>query len=200
MHLLSGTLSLLQTPLNWKEFKATALCYTRFFNGVCDYKYEDILVRLNFLMLHLRRRHLDALFLINVFKGKISCSSVFDTVSLRIPTRSVRDYYTFTQSQSHISTDGQSASLSWCRAPFGTHDQMLSLRSDRYSMSRLVASSLTKGRVCHLSWSLSDLYIFTFATVQIYIHNINSTMNNIYRVYVSPGTVQQIMHLSSIML
>jgi hypothetical protein len=49
-----------------------ALCYTRFFNGVCDYKYEDILVRLNFLTLHLRRRHLDTLFLINVFKGKIS--------------------------------------------------------------------------------------------------------------------------------
>jgi hypothetical protein len=26
--------------------KFVALCYTRFFNGVCDYKYEDILVRL----------------------------------------------------------------------------------------------------------------------------------------------------------
>jgi hypothetical protein len=35
-------------------------------------------------------------FLINVFKGKISCSSVFDTVSLRIPTRSISDYTTFT--------------------------------------------------------------------------------------------------------
>jgi hypothetical protein len=35
-------------------------------------------------------------FLINVFKGKISCSSVFDTVSLHIPTRSIRDYTTFT--------------------------------------------------------------------------------------------------------
>jgi hypothetical protein len=33
----------------------------------------------------------DVLFLINVFKGKISCSSVFDTVSLGIPTRSIRD-------------------------------------------------------------------------------------------------------------
>jgi hypothetical protein len=31
-----------------------------------------------------------------VFKGKISWSSVFDTVSLRIPTRSIRDYTTFT--------------------------------------------------------------------------------------------------------
>jgi hypothetical protein len=35
-------------------------------------------------------------FLINVFKGKISCSSIFDTVSQRIPTRSVRDYSAFT--------------------------------------------------------------------------------------------------------
>jgi hypothetical protein len=61
--------------------KFVALCYTRFFNGVCDYKYEDILVKLNFLTLHSRRRHLDALFLINVFKDKISCSSV----NLRVP-------------------------------------------------------------------------------------------------------------------
>jgi hypothetical protein len=30
------------------------------------------------------------------FKGKISCSSVFDTVSLRILTRHVRDFSTFT--------------------------------------------------------------------------------------------------------
>jgi hypothetical protein len=74
--------------------KFVALCYTRFFNGVCDYKYEDILVRLNFLTLNLRR-HLDAIFLVNVFKGKISCSSVFDTVSLRKPARSARDYSTF---------------------------------------------------------------------------------------------------------
>jgi hypothetical protein len=29
------------------------------------------------------------------------------------------------QSQSHIETDGQSVSLSWCRAPSGAHDQIL---------------------------------------------------------------------------
>jgi hypothetical protein len=29
------------------------------------------------------------------------------------------------QSQSHIATDGQSACLSWCRAPSGAHDQIL---------------------------------------------------------------------------
>jgi hypothetical protein len=66
------------------------------FNDACDYKYETILVSLNFKTLHLRRRHLDALFLINVFKGKISGSFVLDTVSLCIPTRSIRDDYTFT--------------------------------------------------------------------------------------------------------
>jgi hypothetical protein len=29
------------------------------------------------------------------------------------------------QSQSHITTDSQSASLSWCRTPSGAHDQKL---------------------------------------------------------------------------
>jgi hypothetical protein len=30
------------------------------------------------------------------------------------------------QSQSHIATDGQSVSKSWCQAPSGTHDQIFS--------------------------------------------------------------------------
>jgi hypothetical protein len=30
-------------------------------------------------------------------------------------------------SQSHVTADGQSASLSWCRAPSGTHDQIFSI-------------------------------------------------------------------------
>jgi hypothetical protein len=76
--------------------KFDALCYTRFLNGVCNYNYEDILLRLNLLTLQLRRRHLDALFLINVFRGKICCSTILDSVSLRIPSRSIRDHSTFT--------------------------------------------------------------------------------------------------------
>jgi hypothetical protein len=36
------------------------------------------------------------LFFINVFKGKICCSSIFNSVSLHIPTRSITDYSTFT--------------------------------------------------------------------------------------------------------
>jgi hypothetical protein len=35
------------------------------------YEHEDILVTLNFFTLHLGRRLLDALFIINVFKGNI---------------------------------------------------------------------------------------------------------------------------------
>jgi hypothetical protein len=31
------------------------------------------------------------------------------------------------QSQSHVTTDGQSVGLSWCRAPSGAHDQILLL-------------------------------------------------------------------------
>jgi hypothetical protein len=51
--------------------KFAALCYTRFFNGVSDYKYEDILVRFTFLTLHFRRRHFDALSLIHILKVKL---------------------------------------------------------------------------------------------------------------------------------
>jgi hypothetical protein len=67
-----------------------------FFNGVCIYNYEDILFRLNLLTPQLGRRHLDALFLINVFIGNICCSSILDSVSLRILSRSIRHYSTFT--------------------------------------------------------------------------------------------------------
>jgi hypothetical protein len=41
------------------------------FNGVCDKKYEDIWVRLNFLTLHSRRRHLHTLFLFMFLKPKL---------------------------------------------------------------------------------------------------------------------------------
>jgi hypothetical protein len=55
----------------------------------------------------------------------------------------------FSQSQSHIATDGQSVSKSWCRAQSGAHDQIVitvwQLRSCFYG-----APSLTRGRVCLL--------------------------------------------------
>jgi hypothetical protein len=52
------------------------------------------------------------------------------------------------ESQSHIATDGQPVSKSWCRAPYGAHDQILitvwQLRS-----CFCVVPSMTRGRVCH---------------------------------------------------
>jgi hypothetical protein len=102
----------------------------KIFNGVRDYKYEDILVRLNLETLHLKRRYLDALFLINVFKGKISCSSVFDTVSLRITTRSIRDYSTSTLNRtSNVSSSAKSVSAAnaVCRSIDIVHKIVFSL-------------------------------------------------------------------------
>jgi hypothetical protein len=107
------------------------------------------------------------------------------------------------RSQSHVTTDGQSASLSWCRAPTGTHDQMLGLRSDLYSMCRPVASSLTRGRVCHLSFVLVFVFVkycnicTMHIYVQVYTMHEKQNINNIYMASVSPGNVQQIIHFLS---
>jgi hypothetical protein len=42
-----------------------------------------------------RRRHLEAVFLINAFKGNIAYPSILDSVSLCIPSRSIRDFCAF---------------------------------------------------------------------------------------------------------
>jgi hypothetical protein len=54
------------------------------------------------------------------------------------------------QSQSHITTDDQSVSASWFRAPFGAHDQML-ITVWQLLFCRYRAPLLTIGRVCRLS-------------------------------------------------
>jgi hypothetical protein len=59
------------------------------------FKYEDILIRLNFLSLHMRRRSLDALSVINGFTVTIACPSTLDAFNLLIPSSSISDYYTF---------------------------------------------------------------------------------------------------------
>jgi hypothetical protein len=52
--------------------KFAALCHSRFFQDV-DYHYINILDKLNLHTLHVKRRHTDALFLINVFRGTKFC-------------------------------------------------------------------------------------------------------------------------------
>jgi hypothetical protein len=91
-----NSITLLILP-NLKEFKENLQrCYTGFFNNASTStrRYEDILVGSNFLPLHMRRRHLDAVLLINAFKCIIDCPSIF-RLSLRIPSRFIRDFSTF---------------------------------------------------------------------------------------------------------
>lgn len=56
---------------------------------------KEILITLNFLTQHLRRRHLDVLFLINDFKGEISRTCLGYCWSVHTQ-QSIRDYPTFT--------------------------------------------------------------------------------------------------------
>jgi hypothetical protein len=77
------------------QIQFATLYHSKFCAGVCGSNYEGILSRLNISTLNSRRKRLDALFLINVFKNKISCSSIFDTVNLRIPSRRIIDFSTF---------------------------------------------------------------------------------------------------------
>jgi hypothetical protein len=48
--------------------KFASLCYKRFFQDM-EYRYDIILEKLNLQTLHIRRRHIDALFSINAFCG-----------------------------------------------------------------------------------------------------------------------------------
>jgi hypothetical protein len=76
-----------------REF-ANLCCYLSFQFYIL-HDYDLMLSRLNFRTLYSRRRHLDALFLINVFKGKINCHFTMDTVGLRVPSRQIREFSTF---------------------------------------------------------------------------------------------------------
>jgi hypothetical protein len=76
-----------------REF--AALCCSRFLIGTCDNTYNDVSVKLYLPTLQSRRELLDALFLISVVKNKPSCSSIFDTVTLSVHARLIRDFSTF---------------------------------------------------------------------------------------------------------
>jgi hypothetical protein len=78
--------------------KFASLGYYRFFQFCMLRNYDLIPSHLNFRTLYSRRRHLNALFLINVFEGKINCHSIMDTVGIRVPTRQIREFSTFSVS------------------------------------------------------------------------------------------------------
>ncbi|PNF19262.1 hypothetical protein B7P43_G08007 [Cryptotermes secundus] len=70
--------------------KFTALCFKRFFPQV-DYRYDFALEQLKLHTLQKRRYHLDALFLIQVYRGSVLCPSALEIVGLRVPVRYIRD-------------------------------------------------------------------------------------------------------------
>jgi hypothetical protein len=73
------------------------MCYCRFFQSDVLRNYDTYNIDyLHFRTLH-SRRHVDVLFLINVFKGKTNCCSILDNVGIRMPTRQI-EFSTFTVS------------------------------------------------------------------------------------------------------
>lgn len=80
--------------------KFAALCHNRFFTDM-DYHYVNMLNKLKLQTLHFRRRHIDALFLISVFKGVSNCPSVLETVGIRVPSRNIRNFSMFCSASSH---------------------------------------------------------------------------------------------------
>jgi hypothetical protein len=78
--------------------KFANLFHYQFLQFVIPRNYDFILNCLNFRTLYSRRRLLDALSLINTFKSKINCHSTMDTIGIRVPTRQIRDFSTFSAS------------------------------------------------------------------------------------------------------
>jgi hypothetical protein len=112
-------------------------------------------------------------------------------------TASFQILYSSVQSQSHIATDGQSASMSWCRAQSGTFNQRFFF-FESFSLVIFGAPSLMRGRVCHVSVFVIVVYscqsIFTtniYIKLKIYMcykHLQYSTIH-IYNIY-RPRSVQ----------
>jgi hypothetical protein len=68
--------------------------YYRFFPQV-DYGYALALEQLKLHNFQKRRHHIDALFLIRIYRGSKSCPSVLDTVGLRVRARDIKDFSMF---------------------------------------------------------------------------------------------------------
>jgi hypothetical protein len=81
--------------------KFSAHCHNRFFFlQNMEYHYDNFLEKLNLLTLHFRRRHSDALLIINIFSGAKCCPSVLETAGILVPARDAHNFTTFTHSSS----------------------------------------------------------------------------------------------------
>jgi hypothetical protein len=70
------------------------LCRNRFCQDV-GHRYDNLLERLNFPILHSMRHYSIALFLINIFIGTKCCPSALETVGIRVRTRNIRVHMLF---------------------------------------------------------------------------------------------------------
>jgi hypothetical protein len=106
MPLLLATLLLILTPINLRAYKENFRPFTTvdFFFQDVGYQYDNLLEILNLLTLHNRRRHFDALFLMNVFIGTKYFLSALKTLSIRVPARNIRNFTLFTCSSNHYSS------------------------------------------------------------------------------------------------
>jgi hypothetical protein len=77
--------------------KFMALCFRRFFPQA-DYSYDSALDQLNMHTLVKRRHHADVLFLTQVYRRFIHCSSSLEIVDLQVPVRHIRDFPMFSVS------------------------------------------------------------------------------------------------------
>jgi hypothetical protein len=77
-------------------------------------------------------------------------SLIFAELNFRLTAHlALRNSTNSSQSQSYVTTDGQSASLFWCQEPFGANDQIfITVRQLRVCCCG--ALSLTRERVCRL--------------------------------------------------
>jgi hypothetical protein len=74
------------------------------------------------------------------------------------------------QSQSHVTTDSQSASQSWCQAPSGAQDE-ISLTVILFRFCRRGAQSLTRGRIYYLLRTNLPLWFWLDSLRQDHIQN-----------------------------
>jgi hypothetical protein len=91
MILLLGPLLRLVTPLNLRAYKENFQSFARiYFLQNIQYHCDNLLGKLT--VLHVRRRHSDDLFLINVHNGAVYCFSFLETADIRVPAQNKRNY------------------------------------------------------------------------------------------------------------
>jgi hypothetical protein len=107
--------------------------------------------------LYSRRQHLDALYLVNVFKNKINCCTIMDTIGLHIPAKQIRDFSTFRLKNVSIlcpSTRCVIAANSICRSLKIFNKNNISLK-DTLSMR---------------SWCQLDCFIISYLNLDLCTH------------------------------